>query len=78
VREPEVEDTQYILGFWRIDKIDALKIAYHLVLTDRHRVVPHDVRIVVARMVRKVGGSQRLTDRVLHGDYDNVIGTLLR
>lgn len=78
IREAEIEDTQYILNFWRISKVEALKMAYHLVLTDRHHVVPHDIRIAIARMVLRVGGAHNLSDRILKGDFDNVIGTLLR
>jgi hypothetical protein len=78
VKEAEVEDTEYILRFWRIPKAEALKVAYHLVITDRQREVPHDIRVAVSRLVRRIGGSQRLSDRVLNGEFDNVIATLLK
>jgi hypothetical protein len=66
------------LKFWRIDRAEALKLAYLLVLWDRTRFVPHDIRKAFAEKVRKVGGSRALSNRILNGEFDNMIGALLK
>lgn len=78
LREEVLPTTDETLLFWHIPRVEALKLAYQLVIFDRQRQVPHDVRLAMAQIVRKIDGSQQLADRVLNGEFDNMIGTLLR
>lgn len=77
LREPSPRTLARILQELQVERIAALSLAYRLAATELAVPIPHDLRLAMARLTERVGGSRVLQDRILRGDYDEWLASLL-